>query len=624
MEITVLFMSKIVRNTIPLSLLLVAVACMVFPAAAYHIPTVDEGLLSQEGCYIGAYLGGNSYTGGPDGGHETWIRDPSAFNTATGKNHRLFSRYVSLGNVLNANENRDGLNTTQWAETIITTYDAVPVIFLVPWDSELDLSHKYTGADGKTAQQHIDEFATQLSGLSGNGQNTIIIVFGHEMESQAIVQGNPAGYTGMFRYAAGRFHEAGCLMAWCTNVNDNPFNPPQQIIYWPGSENPTYPGPKPGKEYVDWVAQTRYHFWWGANTFSGLKGEYQSNPQQSWYNYFGNTLGLPLMFAETAGQRSENDPPNKWYPNPLNKDTQDFSAEWIPKLYDARNLRTGYPKIKAIIWFDTLKSEGGSSQNYLIPPGAWNGTAVSPLTGTLYTNGISDPYFLGDVKTEGDGEGEGDGPTGSLYVSTIPIGMSVTLDRVPAGKTPQTFNGIAAGMHTVALLKEGYLGEIAFVDVKPGETTVLFSRLEPLNGSIMLTSEPPGASVLLDGRSVGVTPVTLDNVTTMMPHTLRAEKDGYTPWVKNVSATGGQTTYLLALLRPATGRLRVLSSPDKAEVRVNGTLSGSTPVVIRKLQPGNYLVEIRKTGYIAYQETVTVTAGNATIVNAGLFPASPQ
>ena len=27
---------------------------------AYHIPTSDEGLLTSEGCYVGAYLGGKS------------------------------------------------------------------------------------------------------------------------------------------------------------------------------------------------------------------------------------------------------------------------------------------------------------------------------------------------------------------------------------------------------------------------------------------------------------------------------------------------------------------------------------------------------------------------------------
>lgn len=389
----------------PKWLLVLLVIVIALPSQAYHIPTVAEGLLNQQGCYVGAYLGGNSYTQGPDSGHETWIKDPAAFNAATGTTYRMFSRYVSLGNVLNGNENRDGKTASVWSGEIITKYRAVPVIFLVPWDSSLDLSHKYS--DGKTAQQHIDSFADQLKPLTKNG-DTIIIVFGHEMESQQVAKDDPAGFITMFQYAANKFHAAGCQMAWCTNINDNPFEADHKIQWWPGKENPYHTIASPGKTYVDWVAQTRYHFYWNANTFTGLKGEYQAHPEQAWYNYFGNTLGFPLMFAETAGQKpAPYQKSDYWDPDPLNKPTQEFSSQWIESLYNANNLKTNYPRIKAVIWFDTFKNNdnGQPEQNYLIPPGTWNPSkgAVEPLSGPRYSALIKDPYFLGST---GPGESE--------------------------------------------------------------------------------------------------------------------------------------------------------------------------------------------------------------------------
>jgi PKD repeat protein len=410
-----------------LSLLLgvVLALCLALPAHAYHIPTVSEGLLNQNGCYLGAYLGGNSYTQGPDSGHETWIKDPAAFNAAAGTTHRMFSRYVSLGNVLNGNENRDGKAAAAWAGEIITKYKAVPVIFLVPWDSSLDLSHKYS--DGKTAQQHIDAFADQLKPLTRNG-DTIIIVFGHEMESQQVAKDNPAGFISMFQYAANRFHAAGCQMAWCTNINDNPFEADHKIQWWPGKENPYHTITQPGKAYVDWVAQTRYHFYWNANTFSGLKGEYQAHPEQAWYNYFGNTLGFPLMFAETAGQKPAPYVKSEyWDPDPLNKPTQEFSTQWIESLYHADNLKNNYPRIKAVIWFDTYKhnDNGQPEQNYLIPPGTWNPSkgAVEPLSGPRYKTLIGNPYFLGSTGV-GDPELP---PTASFTATSEPGTGPVTV-----------------------------------------------------------------------------------------------------------------------------------------------------------------------------------------------------
>ena len=389
---------------------LCAVLCLV-PVSAYHINTTAEGLLDEQGCYIGAYLGGNTYTSGPDNGYESWIQDPAAFNTATGKTHRLFSRYVSLGNSLNGNENQDGKSASAWASDIITKYDAVPVIFVTPWDSGLNMSYLYP--NGNTTQEQIDALANELAPLTNNGENTIIIIFGHEMESQQMCQDNPQAFISMFQYAADQFHGAHCQVAWCTNINDNPFTADNKIQWWPGSENTYYPGSKPGKDYVDWVAQTRYHFWWGANTFTGLKGEFTTDPSHAWYNYFGNTLGFPLMFAETAGQKPAPYPPNNpaWDPNPLNKPTQDFSAQWIPSLYNAQNLKTNYPRIKAVIWFDTDKynDNGQPEQNYLIPPGAWvsSSSSVSPLSGPAYNAGISDPYFLGSTGfSGGDTPGE--------------------------------------------------------------------------------------------------------------------------------------------------------------------------------------------------------------------------
>ena len=70
----------------------------------------------------------------------------------------------------------------------------------------------------------------------------------------------------------------------------------------------------------------------------------------------------------------------------------------------------------------------------------------------------------------------------------------------------------------------------------------------------------------------------------------------------------------------ASGRISVASSPDQAEIFLNGTSAGHTPKEFSRLPSGEYTIELRKEGYVRNYQTVALLDGREVSVDAELFP----
>jgi hypothetical protein len=65
------------------------------------------------------------------------------------------------------------------------------------------------------------------------------------------------------------------------------------------------------------------------------------------------------------------------------------------------------------------------------------------------------------------------------------------------------------------------------------------------------------------------------------------------------------------------------SSPEGAQVVLNGKLVGQTPVVLNDLPVGSRALVVRREGYSSWSASVRVVAGQRTTVRATLRP-NPQ
>jgi serine/threonine protein kinase len=112
-----------------------------------------------------------------------------------------------------------------------------------------------------------------------------------------------------------------------------------------------------------------------------------------------------------------------------------------------------------------------------------------------------------------------------VLVSSSPAGATATLDsNGTACTTPCSLNA-APGSHTIAITMPGYQVEHRYISVGSSPLELPPVVLRAPGGTLMLTSVPPGASVLVNGRRIEqVTPVQIPLAAGN--YTITLDKDG--------------------------------------------------------------------------------------------------
>ena len=221
--------------------------------------------------------------------------------------------------------------------------------------------------------------------------------------------------------------------------------------------------------------------------------------------------------------------------------------------------------------------------------------------------------------------------SGSLSVSTTPSGATVYLDQIYRGVTTITVGNLAAGSHTLNIVKAGYKDVTETVNVVAGTTTYFSTTLEsdaaPQYATVSITSNPPGASVYGDGVYVGTTRSGSPLVFTQVKpgtHTLLLTKSGYQDYSTTSTVVAGKNYDLDITLNPVpnptTGSITVNSAPTGAQVYINNLFRGYSPLTVDSLTPGMYTVALKLNGYQDWQSAATVTAGQTAQISATLIP----
>ena len=168
-----------------------------------------------------------------------------------------------------------------------------------------------------------------------------------------------------------------------------------------------------------------------------------------------------------------------------------------------------------------------------------------------------------------------------LTVNSSPSGASVYINGTYKGVTPLTLN-LSPGTYEVKLTKQNYQNYTTTVTLNPLESKTLNLSLTPTFGYLTVTSSPSGATVIIDGKEVGVTPLEKYRLSTGR-HQITIGKDGYREEnftltieagkevEKNVELTPIQTT-TATTNSSATGVSSTLSSPTTT----SQTISSST------------------------------------------------
>ena len=127
------------------------------------------------------------------------------------------------------------------------------------------------------------------------------------------------------------------------------------------------------------------------------------------------------------------------------------------------------------------------------------------------------------------------------------------------------------------------------------------------NGTLSINSNPPGAQVVVDGQTSGVTPLTVS--LKAGTHNVELRGAGEPRSVPVTITAGTQVSQYIELPKTtAFGQLQVKTEPAGAQVTVDGIPRGKSPVLVEALAAGEHAVVVENDGS-NQKHNVSVEAG---------------
>ncbi len=139
---------------------------------------------------------------------------------------------------------------------------------------------------------------------------------------------------------------------------------------------------------------------------------------------------------------------------------------------------------------------------------------------------------------------------GALEVISIPAGGKLTVDGADKGSTPQTLDAMKVGTSVKLHVELEHFEPWQRVEtVNAAHTVKVIAALKPILGTLRVLSQPPGAEVFLDNRSLGVTPLEKD-VDPFTDGTIEVRKAGFKPSRQPLTWQGKRESLLNFTLLP--------------------------------------------------------------------------
>jgi formylglycine-generating enzyme required for sulfatase activity len=193
----------------------------------------------------------------------------------------------------------------------------------------------------------------------------------------------------------------------------------------------------------------------------------------------------------------------------------------------------------------------------------------------------------------------------AITVSPNPDTMDVS-GFPPVMKYGDRYLGII-GSYLLQAEKEGYQALAQEIEITRDGSNYSFN-MEKLPGLIDLASEPPGATVTIDGAIVGSTPLYRQEIAAGN-RAIRFELDRYLPEERVVEIECfGKQSRLAVTLAPAWAIFTLETDPEGATVTVDGTEKGVTPLEL-ELLAGQRDIVFTKPEYTPLAVELVVEAG---------------
>ncbi len=210
--------------------------------------------------------------------------------------------------------------------------------------------------------------------------------------------------------------------------------------------------------------------------------------------------------------------------------------------------------------------------------------------------------------------------TAALRVDTDPDGAEILLNGELRGKSP-TEIVLPLGKYRVTARLQGYLAWSEEMQLGEAKAYPLRVRLEPevKKARIRVISDPPGADVQVDGKSMGRTPASGEYP--MGRRMVQVSLAGYGAHTEEVSLDEPREYALDITLQRVSrdGALKIGSDPPGADVFLDGKPRGVTPFEL-KIQPGEHMVVLKLRDHEEWQQRVRIEENKDYPIRVDLKP----
>lgn len=222
-----------------------------------------------------------------------------------------------------------------------------------------------------------------------------------------------------------------------------------------------------------------------------------------------------------------------------------------------------------------------------------------------------------------------------IKFTSNPDGAKVEIDgwSEPNWVTPFTASNLAAGFHLVSFTKAGYLTQSRGVETAAGKSLQMSADLAPALSTIVVSSNPQGANIWLDGKDTGrVTPAQL--TVDKGPHRVLVRKAGFKDAVSDENLSEGQTISFTPVLLSqgqraedgasnsllhrlfgaetvpdGKGLVHVRTEPEGATIIVDGRVAPKKTNAHWPADPGVYTILLQMDGYKPVHRNIRVQKG---------------
>jgi hypothetical protein len=204
---------------------------------------------------------------------------------------------------------------------------------------------------------------------------------------------------------------------------------------------------------------------------------------------------------------------------------------------------------------------------------------------------------------------------GGLRIESNPPLSQITIDGHHYGATPEDVPvtlDFQPGGKTVKLENRYFEPFAESVVLEPDQRARVRKELIQRTGTVKVDSHPEGASVVLGGKSIGITPTGEVRATVGRKILLEISQAESDRWTGEIDVQPDELSELDVKLSPKPTYLSVNSDPTAVQIELDGEPMGpgTTPTGMIRVDPGAHEVRLSGDGIVDYLEEIQVPSGS--------------